>query len=619
MKYRKEIDGLRALAVFPVIFFHAGFDFFKGGFVGVDIFFVISGYLITTLIISELSENKFSIFNFYERRARRILPALFFVMAMCLPLSWLWLSPTDLKDFGQSLVAVSIFSSNILFWMESGYFETASEIKPLLHTWSLAIEEQYYIVFPIFLMIIWRLGFKSILILLTLIFLLSLGVSQWGALNHPNAAFYLLPTRGWEFLVGAFVAFYLIHNNYLKSYSINQLFSLIGFGMIIYSILVFDKSTIFPGLNALVPTIGTSLLILSAVPNTIAYKLLSLKPLVSIGLISYSAYLWHQPVLVFTDRLILGELSDLLILFLCFISFILAWISWKYIEKPFRDKNKVSRSFIFKFTFSGIIFFSLIGQWINVVDGGLKFLSFEQRKVFSRYINSGDYVVKRHNEIRLKEFDKNNDKKDILIIGDSYSEDIVNAVFEANMDEKYEFSSYYIPVKCGVLFVDKKIDRENPNADCRKASFYNINLQEKMFLADEVWIISAWKKEDLSYMQMSLDNIVQINKNFTLFGSKSFGSVTMAWYEQHELEKWPSTILEDSDIKLFNDLSILNNSIKNIVISAGGNFINTQELICSGEKYCQNYLKGDILSYDGSHLTPYGAKILGISLKKLLE
>lgn len=619
MKYRKEIDGLRALAVFPVIFFHAGFDFFEGGFVGVDIFFVISGYLITSLIISELSENKFSIFNFYERRARRIIPALFFVMAMCLPLSWLWLSPTDFKDFGQSLVAVSIFSSNILFWMESGYFETASEIKPLIHTWSLAIEEQYYIVFPVFLMIIWRLGFKSILILLTLIFLLSLGVSQWGALNHPNAAFYLLPTRGWEFLVGVFVAFYLKYNNYLKSDSINQLLSLIGFGMIIYSILVFDKSTIFPGLNALVPTIGTSLLILSAVPNTIAYKLLSLKPLVSIGLISYSAYLWHQPVLVYTDHLILGELSDLLILFLCAISFILAWFSWKYIEKPFRDKNKVSRSFIFKFTFSGIIFFSLIGQLINVIDGGLKFLSFEQQKVFSRYINSGDYVVKRHNEIRLKEFDKNNDKKDILIIGDSHSEDIVNAVFEASMNEEYEFSSYYIPVKCGVLFVDNKIDREYPNTDCRKASFYNINLQELMFLADEVWIISAWKKEDLSYMQMSLDNIVQINKNFTLFGSKSFGSVTMAWYEQHEFEKWSSTILEDSDIKLFKDLSILNNSIKNIVIASGGNFINTQELICNGEKYCQNYLKGDILSYDGSHLTPYGAEILGFSLKKLLE
>ena len=153
MKYRAEIDGLRALAVLPVILFHAGFGWFNGGFVGVDVFFVISGYLITTIIISEMAEGKFSIVNFYERRARRILPALFFVMLACIPFAWMWLTPTDLKDFGQSLVAVSTFSSNILFWFESGYFDTAAELKPLLHTWSLAVEEQYYILFPIFLML----------------------------------------------------------------------------------------------------------------------------------------------------------------------------------------------------------------------------------------------------------------------------------------------------------------------------------------------------------------------------------------------------------------------------------------------------------------------------------
>ncbi len=619
MKYRSEIDGLRAFALLPVIFFHAGFHSFTGGFVGVDVFFVISGYLITTVIISELAEDRFSIVNFYERRARRILPALFFVMAICLPFSWFWLSPTHLKDFGQSLLGVSTFLSNILFWRESGYFETASELKPLLHTWSLAIEEQYYIMFPIFLMIVWRLGIKWILILLTLIFILSLGLSEWGVLNHPNAAFYLLPTRGWELLVGVFVAFYIKYNDYLKSDSLNQLLSLIGFIMIIYSVVAFDKNTPFPGLYALVPTIGTGLLILSAVPNTVVHKFLSLKPIVGMGLISYSAYLWHQPILAFAHHRIMGEVSNLLILFLCAFSFILAWFSWRYIETPFRDKTKVSRSFIFKFSFGGIIFFSLIGQGLNVIDGGLIFLPPEQKKVFSRFINSTDYVVKRHAEIELKKFDKTNDKRDILIIGDSYSEDLVNAVFEAKMDETYEFSSYYIPLKCGVLFVENKSDREDPKTPCEKTSFYDINLQELMLLADEVWIVSAWKKADLTYMEMSVDNIVQINKNFTIFGSKSFGSVSREWYEQHEIEQWSSPILKESDLLLYKDLSILNNSIENIVISSGGNFINIQELICKGEKYCQNYLKGDIISHDGGHLTPYGAKILGFNLKQLLE
>ena len=147
MKYRAEIDGLRALAVFPVIFFHAGFELFNGGFVGVDVFFVISGYLITTILIEDIENKRFSIVYFYERRARRILPALFLVMLSCIPFAWFWLTPNDLKDFGESLIAVSTFSSNFLFWLESGYFEATAELKPLLHTWSLAVEEQYYIIF----------------------------------------------------------------------------------------------------------------------------------------------------------------------------------------------------------------------------------------------------------------------------------------------------------------------------------------------------------------------------------------------------------------------------------------------------------------------------------------
>ena len=153
MDYRREIDGLRAIAVLPVILFHAGFDAFSGGFIGVDVFFVISGYLITTMIIADLEQGKFSIINFYERRARRILPALFLVMLSCIPLAWMWLLTSDMKDFSKSLVAVTVFASNILFWRENGYFETAAELKPLLHTWSLAVEEQFYVLFPLFLVL----------------------------------------------------------------------------------------------------------------------------------------------------------------------------------------------------------------------------------------------------------------------------------------------------------------------------------------------------------------------------------------------------------------------------------------------------------------------------------
>jgi peptidoglycan/LPS O-acetylase OafA/YrhL len=366
MKYRAEIDGLRALAVLPVILFHAGFELFSGGFVGVDVFFVISGYLITTIIISEMAEGKFSIVNFYERRARRILPALFFVMAVCLPFAWLWLTPNDLRDFGQSLIAVSTFSSNILFWLESGYFDTAAELKPLLHTWSLAVEEQFYILFPIFLILTWRLGVKWTLILLLIFFFVSLGIAQWGAYNSPSATFYLLPTRGWELLVGVFAAFYIKYNSFSKYHYVNQSLSLIGFGLIVYSIIIFDKTTPFPSLYALVPTIGTGLLILCAVPETFIHKLLSLRFIVGIGLISYSAYLWHQPLLAFTRHRLLGDISDVILIVLCVGSLVMAFFSWKFVEAPFRNKQAFSRKGIFCISaVVGMIFFA-IGLFLHM-------------------------------------------------------------------------------------------------------------------------------------------------------------------------------------------------------------------------------------------------------------
>jgi peptidoglycan/LPS O-acetylase OafA/YrhL len=621
MKYRAEIDGLRALAVLPVIFFHAGFEFFNGGFVGVDIFFVISGYLITTIIISEMAEDNFSIVNFYERRARRILPALFFVMAACLPFAWLWFLPSDLKDFGQSLVAVSIFSSNILFWIEGGYFGTAAELKPLIHTWSLAVEEQYYVLFPIFLMLTWKLGIKWILILLSIIFLISLGVAEWGAYNSPSGAFFLLPTRGWEILVGVFAAFYLNYNTHLKSHIINQVLSLLGFGMISYSIIAFNETTPFPSLYTLIPTIGTGLLILYAVPKTYVHKLLSMKFIVGIGLISYSTYLWHQPLLAFTKYRVLGEPSDLNLIILCAASLVIAWFSWKFVEMPFRSKTKVSRRSIFKFALIFTLFFSVAGLWLHNNNGALEYYPKEKQKILANFINPSDYVNKRHKQIRLLEFSKSNDKKDILIIGDSHSEDLVNAVFEAGLNNDMEFSSYYISVACGVLFVRDKKDREATNLHCQRkdGSFFDNDLQIQMSLADEIWIISSWTQRDLIYMSKSIENIKTINKNIKLFGTKNFGNPSSKWYNKVDIDDWSSAIFDDSDKSKYVTISKVNNDLSSISKSLSVEFFNTQHLICRGKAFCSNYIDGNIISYDGTHLTKHGAKILGFSLKDVLN
>ena len=367
MKYRAEIDGLRALAVIPVILFHAGFKTFSGGFVGVDVFFVISGYLITTIILAEKQAGTFSIINFYERRARRIMPALFLVMFACLLFAWFWLSPQDMKSFSQSLVAVSAFASNILFWRTSGYFDTATELKPLIHTWSLAVEEQYYVLFPLFLLLTWKLGKRWIVALLALIGLISLSTAQWGSQIYPSFTFYQLPTRGWEILVGAFVAFYYANYNNLKHKQITrQLGSLLGFLLITYAIFAFDEQTPFPSLYTLAPTLGSALIILFATHKTLVGKILGTKLFLGTGLISYSTYLWHQPLFVFARYTSLNEPSLLLMAALCVVSIALAYLSWKYVERPFRNKHRFSRKQVFFYSAlcsTLFIAFGLIGYF----------------------------------------------------------------------------------------------------------------------------------------------------------------------------------------------------------------------------------------------------------------
>jgi peptidoglycan/LPS O-acetylase OafA/YrhL len=361
MDYRREIDGLRALALLPVILFHAGFETFSGGFVGVDVFFVISGYLITSIILSELEQGKFQIVNFYERRARRILPALFFVMLVCIPFAWFWLLPSDMKDFSKSLVAVPLFASNILFWRDKGYFHTTAELKPLLHTWSLAVEEQFYVLFPLFLMLFWKLGKRWILITLGLVFVASLALAQWAAYSNPVTAFFLLPSRGWELLIGAFAAFYLARTNH-KDFGkgLNELCGWFGVSLILYAVLTYSKTTPFPGFYALAPTIGTVLIILFATQQTTVGRFIGNKAFVGIGLISYSAYLWHQPLFAFARHRSLEHPTQKVFFLLFIASLLLAYFTYRFIESPFRIKSKFSRLNIFlASTFFSIFFFSV--------------------------------------------------------------------------------------------------------------------------------------------------------------------------------------------------------------------------------------------------------------------
>ncbi len=332
INYRSEIDGLRTIAVVPVILFHAGFEMFRGGFVGVDIFFVISGYLITRIILDDLESGSFSVVKFYERRARRILPALFAVMLACIPFAWAWMLPGQFRDFAQSLVAVSLFASNFLFWRESGYFATAAEQKPLLHTWSLAVEEQYYILFPLLLLILWRFGRNPVFWSLVALASLSLALAEIGWRTDPTANFYLAPSRAWELLAGSICA--LIHHR--SAPRAGNLQSAIGLVLILAGLLLFSENTPTPSLWTTVPVLGTALILLYGQCGTLVARLLSWRPMVLIGLISYSAYLWHQPLFAFARVGRLDSPGPGLMMTLAIATFAIAWVSWRFIERPFR-------------------------------------------------------------------------------------------------------------------------------------------------------------------------------------------------------------------------------------------------------------------------------------------
>lgn len=339
LKYRPEIDGLRAIALLPVIFFHAGFRAFQGGYVGVAIFFVISGYLITSIIVTDLDEGVFSLTSFYERRARRILPALFLVVVASIPFALAWLTLADMKDFSQSILASSFFVSNVLFWRESGYFQADAMLKPLLHTWSLSVEEQFYLLFPVFVALIWRLGANRALRLLVLLGIISLAVAEWGARNKPSATYLLLPTRAWEVALGAVLA--LLHRGSSENGpNVNahrgwiDLAAIAGLGMIVWSALSFDQRTSFHGLSALIPTLGTILIVHFVRSGTLVGRFLAIGPLVGLGLISYSAYLWQQPLFAFARQRSLWEPSASVMASLILLTLLLAYGSWRFVDGP---------------------------------------------------------------------------------------------------------------------------------------------------------------------------------------------------------------------------------------------------------------------------------------------
>jgi peptidoglycan/LPS O-acetylase OafA/YrhL len=370
MKYRPDIDGLRAIAVIAVVLFHAGVPHISGGFVGVDIFFVISGYLITGLILNDMAQGRFSIVAFYERRARRILPALFTVLLAASIAAYALLMPDRARAFGQSLVATVFFYSNILFWHQSDYFQ-ASLVKPLLHTWSLAVEEQFYIAYPLFLFAVRRYFSKRYVLALLPVFVLSLASCIWGVSAHRSMTFFLGPARAWELLLGGLLAIPVIPP--VRHRVTANLLGLLGLGFVAYSFVRLSGALPFPGANALYPTLGAALIIYSgAASGTIVARGLSAKPVVFIGLISYSLYLWHWILFVFVRAYLIRALTGWEVAAEIAVCILIASLSWKFVEAPFRGRrgrDGFSRQSIFTGAALGSAVLASVGGFLYVTHG----------------------------------------------------------------------------------------------------------------------------------------------------------------------------------------------------------------------------------------------------------
>ncbi|MCV3205772.1 acyltransferase [Mesorhizobium sp. YC-39] len=383
MKYRRDIDGLRAVAVLPVVLFHFGVTAIPGGFTGVDIFFVISGYLISGSLLDDLERGQFSIVSFYWRRARRILPALVFVTLLACIAALFILLPSDLHEFSLSVIAASTFWSNVYFWKTTNYFSIDAELRPLLHTWSLSVEEQYYIFAPILMFLIYRYFAKRWLTILLPIILGSFVLAVMATSMAPTAGFYLLPTRMWELMLGAVLM--LKRPPALGSRLLMELVGLAGFGLVAVGFLTISESDPFPGYNALYPCLGAALLIYAGQndPATIATRILEVRPLVWIGLISYSLYLVHWPINSFVHYLSLRSVDLPTAAAMMVASLALAAFSWKYVEQPFRQKRTFTAPVpIFAFS-AGAIALLCVGGAAGVIGNGFpqRFPDYAQQRI----------------------------------------------------------------------------------------------------------------------------------------------------------------------------------------------------------------------------------------------
>jgi peptidoglycan/LPS O-acetylase OafA/YrhL len=612
LTYRPEIDGLRAIAVGAVILYHSQFSYqpFKGGFIGVDIFFVISGYLITSIILKELvTTGSFSFKYFYQRRISRILPVLLFVMLVSLPFAWMYLIPSSFIDFSKSILYSLGFSSNFFFYYSGQVYGALDGLfLPFLHTWSLSVEEQYYILFPIILLITFKYFKKYLIHILIISFIISLGLAEWTSRNYSSASFYFLHTRMWELLAGSILAYFettLGHRS--KNKTLNLILPSIGLFLIGHFILFFNDKMFHPSIYTLSPVIGVCLVIWFSNKDEIITKILSTKLFVGIGLISYSLYLWHYPIFAFIkiNGLVSGSTIGKLILIP--IIFFLSIISYLFIERPFRNRKL---DFNIIITFLCIMLIAIIIFNIKIInENGFEFRFKHLKKINQNYNPDNIFLGRaRMNNSQINFNDFNVKDFNIVIIGDSHAGDLFNSLnLNRNLFKDIKF--YYIE-----NLLSEKLD--------------DISSNEKLLKRANAIIVSyRWDDYKFNLLKESLGKIKDLNQKIFITSRTNEYKIFSKLYTLLDYEV---LFNKDKEIDYFglknlyfrnrviSSNSIINQKLKKFAFENSLTYLNKEDYMCDIIYEECDYVdkNGYKIFYDYGHYTEYGARYFG---KKIYE
>ncbi len=636
LQYRPELDGLRALAVIPVILFHAGLESLSGGFLGVDVFFVISGYLITNIIYSEMTAGRFTFKSFYERRARRILPALVLVCMVSVPAAYFILLPTDFKEFAGSLVSVFLFVSNFFFWTQTDYFATSSDLKPLLHTWSLAVEEQFYIFFPILLLALRNFSRKTVLNVILVLSLGSFLFSIIGSRRFFDANFFLLPSRAWELGAGAAIALAL-GGGVLSKSKVTAIGGWLGLILVLGSYVFLDKTMLMPGLFSVFPVLGT-VLIICCVGHSgdLSTRVMSFKPMVWIGLISYSAYLWHQPIFAFARHLSVFELTFAASVLMVAFTILLSWLTTKFVEAPFRNKKLIKLPKIAGMSGLASVAFIALGAFVFINQGlpeRKDGLAGEVEQLFQR---TEGLASNCHLSPLPKECMKsgNASEQTVAIWGDSFAMHLVDGIISSHPDlNLIQLTMHSCPPFASVTPFDpwsngKKgqgwtdqcrtfnenslrhiLDNPDIEAVVISSQFSQIE-RAKFFVDDNGQQTKASIQNIEPYFRKTLDLIEKSGKNVSVIGPmpnshKNYGRCLSKslWFEfsadsncQLSVSNFEDGVLEIEAMleRLAQDFPIM--SLKDSLCKDG---------------VCKTFIEGTPLYYDTGHLTKNGSAALG--------